>query len=174
MKGIFFSDQELTPEQAFIVRKCSGEITRLRRSYLYSRLIILGAALYLVNAYGYDICYRFVSQGFTFNLGNTVLLIGAAIILFNPFKFAQGKLECHFSNMFVFRFSIRSYHVELYRELLSERSLLEESGLSLSESDWERRIQLAFKECQMGEGNILFELRKSEEKLPSDSLPQAH
>jgi len=148
MKGLFFGDHKLTPDQAFILRRCSHNISTLRRQCLFSRIMLAAGFLLLLLFSENDFWIHLFKT--PIQLPQIIFPLAVIFILFNPFKFKQGKLDCHSANMFLVRFSLQRYHDDLYQELIHERTLLEGTGMVLSEQDWEKRIQLAFDECKFG------------------------
>jgi hypothetical protein len=165
MKGLFFSDQELTPDQAFIVRRCNSKITRLWHSFLATRMVLVGGLLWLC----FLIDGEFIKNLLQVNLSSALVVwvFAIPILFFNPLRLNGGKLDCSIENMLARQYSLEKYQINIYAELLGERAQLESAGLVLEPSDWDRRIRLAFDECQLTR-NVPFPVTKApKEKHPT-------
>lgn len=142
------------------------------QSYLASRFFLIGGLVMLYIPSNNEFLLNIIREPFQF--AHIVFALAIAFIFFNPIRSINGKLDCGTIYMRVRQFSLKKYQNDIYEELIREHALLETAGVVWEASDWERRIQLAFEECQFGTNAQLPVSKESKVNTPSTAQSLGH
>lgn len=161
-KGLYFNESHLTPDQSFVLHQCNHRIADHRRSFFILWLVFVsGFFPPMFGLFGGKI------GSFEFN-APYLLFIGIFIFLI-PSRGKSGRLE--YPGKFYRVISSKYFHRRLYAEIKRSRLLLEDAGINLEESDWDRRCRQAFEECRLFLG-AEYDFFKADDLKHYDSLEE--